>query len=78
MHQHAVTRSVRDSAALLDATSGPDPGDPYYAPPPARPFLQEAGASPGRLRIALSTRTVLGGEVHPDVSIERAKELGYV
>src|SRR5262245_36459901 len=36
---HAVTRSVRDSAALLDATCGPDLGDPYWAPPPARPFL---------------------------------------
>jgi amidase len=40
---HAVTRSVRDSAALLDATSGPDLGDPYWAPPPERPFLQEVG-----------------------------------
>src|SRR6266404_3309142 len=40
---HAVTRSVRDSAALLDATSGPDIGDPYWAPPPTRPFLEEVG-----------------------------------
>src|SRR5207253_400402 len=38
---HAVTWSVRDSAALLDATAGPDVGDPYWAPPMARPFLQE-------------------------------------
>jgi amidase len=37
--EHALTRSVRDSAALLDATAGPDIGDPYWAPPPARPFL---------------------------------------
>ena len=37
--EHALTRSVRDSAALLDATSGPDLGDPYWAPPPDRPFL---------------------------------------
>ena len=44
--EHAITRSVRDSAALLDATSGPDLGDPYWAPPPARPFLQEVGADP--------------------------------
>ncbi|HEV8616667.1 MAG TPA: amidase [Methylomirabilota bacterium] len=51
---HAVTWSVRDSAALLDATSGPDVGDPYWAPPPARPFLDEVGRDPGRLRIALS------------------------
>lgn len=45
--EHAVTRSVRDCAALLDATSGPAPGDPYAAPPPARPFLAEVGADPG-------------------------------
>lgn len=52
---HAVTRTVRDSAALLDATSGPDLGDPYWAPPPARPFLEEIGRDPGRLRIAIAT-----------------------
>ena len=64
--EHALTRSVRDSAALLDATSGPDLGDPYWAPPPGRPFLHEVGAPPGRLRIAFSTRTTLGVEAHPD------------
>ena len=53
---HAVTRSVRDSAALLDAVSGPEAGDPYAAPAPARPFLHEVGADPGRLRIAFSGR----------------------
>ena len=53
--EHAVSRSVRDSAALLDATAGPRLGDPYWAPPPARPFLDEVGAIPGRLRIALQT-----------------------
>src|SRR5262249_56594719 len=41
--EHVVTRSVRDSAALLDATAGPAIGDPYCAPPGARPFLQEVG-----------------------------------
>ncbi|HPG27842.1 MAG: amidase [Spirochaetaceae bacterium] len=63
---HAITRSVRDSAALLDATSGPDPGAPYAAQPPARPFLDEVGAPPGRLRIALQRRTWNGVETHPD------------
>ncbi|HSP55145.1 MAG TPA: amidase family protein [Dehalococcoidia bacterium] len=63
---HAVSRSVRDSAALLDATAGPDIGDPYPAPPPARPFLQEVGADPGRLRIAFSTTTATGIQLHPD------------
>jgi amidase len=64
--EHALTRSVRDSAALLDATAGPDLGDPYWAPPPARPFLQEVGADPGRLRIAFSFETPTGTPVHPD------------
>lgn len=64
--EHAVTRSVRDSAALLDATAGPAPGDPYWAPPPARPFLQEVGADPGKLRIAFTKTAVTGVPVHPD------------
>jgi amidase len=50
--EHAVTLSVRDCAALLDATAGPGPGDPYVAPRQARPFLDEVGAPAGRLRIA--------------------------
>ena len=49
---HVVSRSVRDSAALLDATHGYVPGYAYCAPSPARPFLEEVGAAPGRLRIA--------------------------
>jgi amidase len=64
--EHAITRSVRDSAALLDATSGPALGDPYTAPPPACPFLQEVGAEPGRLRIAFTTQSARGTPVHPD------------
>jgi amidase len=63
---HAVTRSVRDSASLLDATSGPDVGDPYWAPPPERPFLQEVGQSPGKLRVAFTTKAVGDISVHPD------------
>jgi amidase len=64
--EHAVTRSVRDSAALLDATAGPAPGDPYYAPPQTRTFLEEVGAEPGKLRIALMTQSATGTPVHPD------------
>jgi amidase len=63
---HAVTRSVRDSAALLDATAGPDVGDPYWAPPPARPFLQEVGAAPGKLRIAFTVTAPTAVKVHTD------------
>ena len=63
---HALTRSVRDSAAFLDASSGPAPGDPYWAPPPARPFLQEVGAKPGKLRVALQKKTITGTPIHPE------------
>ena len=64
--EHAVTLTVRDSAALLDATCGPGAGDPYSAAPPACPFLEEAGADPGSLRIAFTTRTPNGAEVGAD------------
>jgi amidase len=64
--EHVLTRSVRDSAAILDVTSGADIGDPYWAPPPARAFIQEVGAPAGKIRIAFSTRAPLGSEVHPD------------
>jgi amidase len=50
-----LTRTVRDSAAVLDVLSGPMPGDPYFAPPAARPFLDEVGPDPGSLRIGLRT-----------------------
>src|SRR5579863_5716013 len=64
--EHALTRSVRDSAALLDATSGPDAGDPYWAPPPKRRFSEEIGADPGRLRIAFTTTASTGVPIHAD------------
>ena len=64
--EHALTRSVRDSAILLDATSGPDVGDPYWAPPPMRSFREEVSASPGRLHIAFTTEAATGIPVHAD------------
>ena len=64
--EHALTRSVRDSAAILDATAGRVPGDPYAAPPPARPFREEAGAEPGRLRIAWTTTPPIDARVDPE------------
>jgi amidase len=57
---------VRDSAALLDATAGPDVGDPYVAPPPERPYLDEVGREPGRLRVAFTRRANSGTPVHAD------------
>ena len=64
--EHAVSLTVRDSAALLDATAGPGPGDPYIAPPPARPFLAEVGADPGTLRIAVTSNAPNGAPVAAD------------
>jgi amidase len=53
--EHCVTRSVRDTAAALDAVAGWQPGDPYVAPGPSRPYREEVGADPGRLRIGFMT-----------------------
>jgi amidase len=53
--QHAVTRSVRDSAVLLDIACRPQPGDPYYLEAPETPFAVEVGRSPGKLRIGFTT-----------------------
>ncbi len=64
--EHALSRSVRDSAALLDATAGPAVGDPYWAPPHRRSFIDEVGVSPGRLRVAFTPRTPQGALGHPD------------
>jgi amidase len=55
--EHVVSRTVRDSAALLDATQGYMPGDPYAAPPPERPFASEVGRAPGKLRIGFMERS---------------------
>jgi amidase len=81
--EHAVTRSVRDSAALLDATAGPELGDPYYAPPQERPYVEEVGTDPGKLRIAFTARTATGTALHDDciVAVKDAatlcEELGH-
>jgi amidase len=63
---HVLTRSVRDSAAMLDATARSDVGALYYAVPPARPFLSEVGTDPGKLRIAFTSEPFLGGIVDKD------------
>ena len=64
--EHAVSLTVRDSAALLDATRGPGPGDPYVAPAPAGPYLREVGANPGEVRIAWTARSPNGARVDPE------------
>ena len=63
--EHVLTRSVRDSAAMLDATQGADVGAPY-AIPEAGPFLKEVGKRTGKLRIAVSTKPLMGKNVHAD------------
>jgi amidase len=60
-----VSWSVRDTAALLDVTSGTMPGDPYAAPTPARPYASEVGADPGRLRIGVMLRAPRSQPLHP-------------
>jgi len=64
--EHVITRTVRDSAAVLDATQGADIGAPYIIAPPQQPYLQELDRSPGRLRIAFSTQSPIGTNVHPE------------
>ena len=63
--EHVLTRSVRDSAAMLDATKGPDVGAPYIIPD-AGPFEKEVGKRVGRLKIAFTTKPMLGRNVHAD------------
>ena len=83
--RHVLTRSVRDSAAVLDLLAGPMPGDPYTAPPPARPFLSELRADPRRLRIGLRTTAPAGVASVDPVCVEtvehtaaRLESLGHV
>ncbi len=73
---HALSITVRDSAALLDATSAPDVGAPYGIPEPVRPFLEEVGAGPGSLRIAFFTQGA-AALTHPDcvAAVEDAARL---
>jgi amidase len=74
---HVVCRSVRDCAAMLDCTAGAEPGDPYTAPPPARPFTEESGRPPGPLKIALMRKDHRGGVPLPEclAGVEKAAKL---
>ncbi len=85
--EHAVAVSVRDSAALLDATSGPDFGDPYWAPPKERSYLKEVSREPGRLKIGVLLEIPAGwhdeSKLHPDceqavkAAAQLCEELGH-
>jgi amidase len=81
--EHVLTRSVRDSAAMLDAIAGCDVGAPYASPPQAAPFLDDVTAAAGRLRIAFTAKPFLGRAVSPDcvaaleATVTLLSELGH-
>jgi amidase len=78
-----VTRSIRDTAGILDVVHGPAPGDPYFALPPQRPYRESAAADPGRLRIGLLDHGPRGIEIDPEctaaaqVSADALRSLGH-
>ena len=80
---HVVSRTVRDSAAMLDATGYPQPGDPFQAPAKGGPYLDEVSRSPGKLRIAWSAETPSGRPIEGEVpaallkTVELLKGLGH-
>ena len=65
--EHVVSRTVRDSAVMLDHTGWPEPAAPYPAPPKDRPYAEEVGRAPGRLKIAFSAETPSGRPIDPEV-----------
>lgn len=79
-----LTRSVRDSAAVLDAIGGPDVGAPYWTPAPERPFLDEVGREPRRLRIGWTTTPMMGRSVDPaavhavEDAVQLLQQLGHI
>ncbi len=74
---HVITRSVRDSAAMLDATQGPDAGAPYVIPRPERPYRQEIDRDPESLKIAFTSASPIGTPVHKECvkAVEEAARL---
>jgi amidase len=75
--EHVVSRTVRDTAAMLDCTAGPDLGDPYAAPPAPDNWLAASQQAPGRLRIAFAKTKLDGSPLHPDcvAAVEVAAKL---
>src|ERR1700690_3806420 len=65
---HVLSISVRDSAVMLDAIHGPEPSSPYMAPKPERPFAEEVGRDPGRLRISFTDKSPYGETIDPEIA----------
>jgi amidase len=80
---HALSRTVRDTALLLDVITGSAPGDPYPAPPPARRFVEVVGADPGSLRVMLLEGAPFPGRPDPriqavaEAAAQALEELGH-
>ncbi|MCO4772151.1 MAG: amidase [Deltaproteobacteria bacterium] len=83
VQEHVLSRSVRDSALLLDIEAVPAPGEPYAQPPKERPWIEEVGVNPGKLRIGFFDENLYAGEAHPDCkaavadAVTLCKELGH-
>ena len=77
VQNHVITRSVRDSAAMLDETNGPDTGAPYEIRPPEDSYLHEVERGPGKLKIAFNTQSPIGTPVHAECvqAVENAVRL---
>jgi amidase len=74
---HVLTRSVRDSAAMLDATHGPEIGSMDRIEPPERPYLEEVTREPGRLKIGFTMKSPIGTDVHPEavIAVQKTAQL---
>lgn len=74
---HALTRSVRDSALLLDVASQPVLGDNNFLPPPATPFIEEVGRNPGKLRIGFVPGALMSPSLEPEVAEAVEEAAGF-
>ncbi len=83
VQEHVLTRSVRDSAALLDIADPPTPGEPYAAPAKERSWAEEAATKPGKLKIAFTAETLYASQTAPECraaledSVALLEELGH-